>query len=196
MAIQVEACLNSRPLTSITSHSIDGVSTLTPAHFLILRKPRAYPEIPITTKPSLHRQWNMCQAMVSHFWKRWSAEYLQQLQSLQKWRKPSPNLKVGDVVIIRDNHAFTQHWPMAKVIETHPGQDRLVCVVTIKTATSTLKRPVTKLALLLSEPEDTSTDPPAAEEPNKNKSKSNTRPSIFSSLLPPPPCLGKKPWTS
>lgn len=166
IAAQVEACLNSRPLTSITSHSTDGITTLTPSHFLILRTPRAYPEIPITSSPSLHRRWNMCQAMVSHFWRRWSAEYLQQLQKLQKWRRPSANLKVGDIVILRDDHTFTQQWPMAKVLETHPGQDGLVRVVTIKTATSTLKRPVTKLALLLSDSEDTASDTPAATELN------------------------------
>ena len=184
VAAQVEACLNSRPLTYITSHSSDGVSTLTPGHFLILREPRAYPEIPITTEPSLHRRWNMCQSIVSHFWKRWSVEYLQQLQRLQKWRKPSPNLKVGDIVIIRDDHAFIQHWPMAKVLETHPGRDGLVRVVTIKTATTVLKRPVTKLALLLSE------DP----EPHSTITSSPSVPDTFGrSLLPPPGCLGKKP---
>ena len=32
---QVEACLNSRPLLAITSHDTDGVSTLTPGHFLV-----------------------------------------------------------------------------------------------------------------------------------------------------------------
>ena len=53
---QVEACLNSRPLISITSHSSDGVSTLTLGHFLINRELCAYPELPIQTEPSLHRR--------------------------------------------------------------------------------------------------------------------------------------------
>ena len=159
---QVEACLNSRPLVSITSHSTDGVSTLTPGHFLINRGRCAYPELPIQTEPSLHRRWNMCQAVMAHFWKRWSAEYLQQLQRLQKWHTPTPNLKVGDVVIIRDDNVFTNHWPMARVLETHPGKDGLVRVVSLKTKTTVLKRPVTKLALLLSEPDVPSDSPSSA----------------------------------
>ena len=34
---QIEACLNSRPLTCATSHSEDGVDVLIPGHFLIGR---------------------------------------------------------------------------------------------------------------------------------------------------------------
>ena len=96
VAIQVEAYLNSRPLVAITSHPSDGLTTLTSAHFLLQQPARALPEEAITTEPSAHRRWLMTKAMVNHFWRRWSAEYLQQLQCLQKWRRPSPNLKVGD----------------------------------------------------------------------------------------------------
>ena len=75
-------------------------------------------------------------------WKRWSTEYLQQLQALPKWRIITPNLQPGDIVVIRDDTPFTCHWPLARIIETFPGQDGLVRVVTLKTATTTLKRPV------------------------------------------------------
>ena len=48
---------------------------------------------------------------INHFWRRWSSEYLQQLQALSKWRHSTPNLQVGDVVVIRDDTPFT--WPLA-----------------------------------------------------------------------------------
>ena len=73
---QIELCLNSRPLTALTSHSLDGLTALTPGHFLIGRDLKSYPETLITTQPSLLKRWNMCQSMVHHFWQRWSAEYL------------------------------------------------------------------------------------------------------------------------
>lgn len=151
VAAQVEACLNSRPLVSTTSHSQDGIEVLTPGHFLIGRPFRAYPEQPRTTEPSLNKRWNLCQSIVTHFWRRWSSEYLQQLQRLQKWRTPSPNIKVGDIVLIKEDTTFTTHWPAARVMEVHQGQDGLVRVATVKTQTSILKRPVAKLVLLLSE---------------------------------------------
>ena len=37
---------------------------------------------------------------------------------------------------------------MARVIQTFPGQDSLVRVITFRTSTTTLKRPVNKVALL------------------------------------------------
>ena len=91
--------------------------------------------------------------MVHHFWQRWSAEYLQQMQRLQKWKTRQPNLQQGDVVLIRDDVLFVNHWPLARVIETFPGKDGIVRVATVQTSTSTYKRPVTKLAIILSKEE-------------------------------------------
>ena len=116
---QIESCLNSRPLTSITSHAIDGISALTPGHFLIGRPLKSYPETTITQEPSLLKRWTMCQAMVQC----WLTEYLQQLQSLPKWKTISPHLQPGDVIVIRDDTPFVCHWPIAKVIETFLGHD-------------------------------------------------------------------------
>ena len=44
---------------------------------------------------------------------------------------------------------MTTKWPLAKVIEVHPGTDGLVRVATVKTASGIYKRPTAKLALLL-----------------------------------------------
>ena len=150
---QVEACLNSRPLVAITSHSLDGIEALTPSHFLLGRPATSYPEDVVYSEPSLHRRWAMTKSMIQHFWRRWSAEYLQQLQKLTKWRKPNPNLTIGDVVLIKEDQTFTQQWPLARVIDVHPGRDGLVRAVTVKTQHATYKRPVAKLSLLLSQAE-------------------------------------------
>ena len=52
IATQVESCLNSRPISTTTSHSTDGIMVLTPGHFLISRELRAYPETTIQSEPS------------------------------------------------------------------------------------------------------------------------------------------------
>ena len=106
---QVEACLNCRPLCSTTSNSPDGIMLLTPGYFLIGRSLRAYPETTITSEPSLHRRWTLCQAVVHHFWRRWSGEYLQQLQNAGIWHTVKPNLQVDDLVLITDEAAFTNN---------------------------------------------------------------------------------------
>ena len=50
---EVEACLNSRPLGGLTSHSPDGITPLTPGHFFVGRALHAYPETSIDDDPSL-----------------------------------------------------------------------------------------------------------------------------------------------
>ena len=155
---QVEACLNSRPIIPMTSHNPDGLSTLTAGHFLLFKPPMAYPEDPrLPEEPSLLKKWNVCQAMVQHFWSRWSKEYLNTLQARTKWQKSRPNLQVDDVVILKEDRTFACHWPLAKIIQTYPGKDGLVRVARVKTATGEYKRPVTKLALL--HREESSQDP-------------------------------------
>ena len=178
VAAQVEACLNSRPLAAATTHSLDGVEFLTLGHFIIGRPIKAYPEQPRLTEPSLNKRWNLCPSIITHFWRRWSLEYLQQLQRLQKWRTPSPNLKVGDIVSIKEDTTFTAHWPAARVVEVHPGQDGLVRVTTVRTQTSTLKRPVAKLVLLLSELPPDSLDEPV--EPDRPEEDQPGSPSVSS----------------
>ena len=168
ISCQVEACLNSRPLLPLTSHSQDGLATLTSGHFLLFRSPTSYPEDPrLPDNPHLLRSWNQCQSMVHHFWRRWSREYLNTLQARTKWQKKQPNLQAEDIVILKPkDHFFNYHWPLARVICTHPGEDGLVRVVTIKTASGIFKRAVTRLSLLFrreqpSLQEDSNPLPPA-----------------------------------
>ena len=167
---QVEACLNSRPLLHLDSHSPDGIQPPTPGHALIGKPLVSYPE---TALPPLQRypdRWTLCQGLVQQFWKRWSKDYFTQLQSSHKWKQKKPNLCVGDVVLMRDASEFKTHWGLAKVTKVFPGEDGLVRTVevlvkkaaiptniskknftldNIKITTLTLKRPVAKLALLV-----------------------------------------------
>jgi hypothetical protein len=147
---QIEACLNSRPL--ITKHHVndDIVEPLTPGHFLIGRPLTALPDrIEETRSISLSHRWQLCQNVVHHFWKRWSTEYLTQLNKYTKWPHYSRNISVGDIVILRDNTLFPTHWPLARVVKIHPGKDKLVRVITVKTAKGSYKRPITKVVLLV-----------------------------------------------
>jgi hypothetical protein len=145
---QIEACLNSRPLTSLCS-SDEGIEALTPGHFLVNKPIMALPDHSSTQSLSLLRRWKLCQALVSHFWKRWSTEYLVTLNKFSKWRTPKDNVNVGDVVVLREDNIVPSQWPLARIVEVHPGNDGLVRVVTLKTSKGIYKRPITKIATLL-----------------------------------------------
>ena len=146
---QIEACLNSRPLTPLTSDP-DGIDIFTPGHFLIGRPLMALPDPAFSYRPiSLLRRWHLCQQIIRHFWQRWSSEYLSTLNKYTKWCHPNRNVSVGDLVILREDNIIPGKWPMARVVQVYPGKDGLVRVVTVKTAQGTYKRPITKIAVLL-----------------------------------------------
>jgi hypothetical protein len=147
---QVEACLNSRPLVPINSANDDGIEVLTPGHFLIGKPTTALPDPQISYKSiSVLRRWHLCQCLIRHFWQRWENEYLSSINKYNKWKYPSRNVAPGDVVILQESGIAPTKWPLGRVLETHPGQDNLVRVVTLKTAQGVYKRPISKIAVLL-----------------------------------------------
>ena len=148
LLIQIEACLNSRPLTPIADDD-DGIEALTPGHFLIGKPLTALPEVAPPESLSLLKRWQLCKALLRHFWKRWSAEYVTQLGRFNKWKHPTRNIQPGDLVVLHEDSPLSTKWPLARVIAVHPGRDNLVRVATIKTSSGTYTRPVNKLALIL-----------------------------------------------
>ena len=133
---QIEACLNSLPLSSIASiDNKEGIEIMTPGHFLIGCPLTAVPDPPSSYNQSitLLRCWQLCQALVRHFWKRWSAEYLTTVNHLNKWRYPTRNIEIGDIVLMREDNTGPTQWLLARVTSVYQGQDGLVRVVKLKT---------------------------------------------------------------
>lgn len=64
------------------------------------------------------------------------------------WFKREPEININDIVLVRDENTPVCRWPLARVIEKHPGRDGLTRVVTLKTENNILKRPITKISPL------------------------------------------------
>ncbi len=78
---EVEATLNSRPLTPLYSTDADDQLTITPGHFLIGRPLRSPPTLPPSqAKLSNLRRWQLVQRLNHDFWIAWRTQYLQSLQ--------------------------------------------------------------------------------------------------------------------
>jgi len=145
---QVEACLNSRPLTAMSTDPKD-FRVLTPGHFLIGGPLNSIPEQTITNEGMSHlTRWQMVTKMFQHFWKRWSQEYLTRLQQRPKWIEPKKNFAVGDIVLMKDSNIMELKWKLGRITKIHPGSDDRVRVVTLETANSIYTRPITKICLL------------------------------------------------
>ena len=145
---QIEAILNSRPLCPLTSDPSD-LDCLTPGHFLINTSLSAYPDKQLTHIPENRLKfWQKCTQIQQNFWKKWSVDYLNRLQNRPKWLKSNENLKVNDIVLLREDNVPPLYWPRARILEIHPGQDGKVRVVTLKTAVGTFTRSIAKISPL------------------------------------------------
>lgn len=95
------------------------------------------------------RRFQLMQAQMQTFWKRWSSEYLPQVQKRGKWTKFIRNIEVGDLAILKDDIVPPIYWKLVRVVKTHPGRDDVVRAVTVRnSAGMEFKRPVVKLAVL------------------------------------------------
>jgi hypothetical protein len=66
-------------------------------------------------------------------------KYLQTLLDQKKWQSPVKNIRIGDVVLIKNFHVERGHWPLGRIIKGYYGNDGLVRVVMFKLAMVCLK---------------------------------------------------------
>ncbi|XP_040172723.1 uncharacterized protein LOC120905745 [Anopheles arabiensis] len=134
---QIEAAMNSRPLLPL-SDDPNELAALTPAHFLIGTSMFAVPTVIVRFN---YTQLKSCtlddlqkwQLLVQRFWKHWATEYLQEMQkSYASGGSNNSNILPGRLVILMDESLPTTRWPLARIVEIHPGEDKIVRVVTLK----------------------------------------------------------------
>ena len=96
---EVEAIINSRPLTKL-SEDVADMATLSPNQLLLLNEgPRNFPGN-YQRSDRYNQRWRFIQYLANEFWKRWLKEYLPELQQRNKWQDKQVNIKVGDVVLL------------------------------------------------------------------------------------------------
>ncbi|KAG5863247.1 hypothetical protein JTB14_012535 [Gonioctena quinquepunctata] len=81
-------------------------------------------------------------------WSRWSKEYIGELQQRQKWKKMGPQVTKGIFVLIKDNNLPPFSWKLGRVIDTHPGEDGIIRVVSVQTSLGILRRAVSSICPL------------------------------------------------
>ncbi|XP_015375924.1 PREDICTED: uncharacterized protein LOC107170345 [Diuraphis noxia] len=145
---RIESVLNSRPLTP-SSNDPNDLECLLPGHFIISRPLCAVPEVEVpTSSVSLRNRWKLLHQVFQAFWRRWSNEYLHTLQTKGRWLVGEENIKLGELVIIRENCSSPLVWRLGRVQELLPGPDGIVRVVKLLTKQGITTRPVVKLVPL------------------------------------------------
>ena len=182
---EVEAILNSRPLSYISSDDLE--EPLTPSHMLTGRRILSLPDgastvsegdIDFEVNPQeFHARVRNLNDALDQFWDRWRNEYLLQLRerypptnSTGLPRSPIP----GEVVLIHDEHHPRTMWRLARVCEVITSSDGEIrgasLVVSTNGKLSTLRRPLSCLYPLEAEPSISSQDKtPTTDEECANK---------------------------
>lgn len=146
---KISACLNSRPLTPI-SNDPEDLSVLTPGHFLT-GQPILAPYEPLLADVPLGRlsSWQKLQKIQQEFWARWSNEYIGEQQCRNKWADPTAIIKVGDMVLVKEEVTPACNWLLGRVVEVYPSQvDELVRTCKIRTQRGMMTRAITQLCVL------------------------------------------------
>ena len=155
--VEVEAVLNSRPLTYLSTDDLE--EPLTPSHLLVGRrlldmpdhicdKPEEFEATPdLLTKRARHLE-----QTVTHFWRRWKKEYLLELRESHRYHRGKSDAKqieIDDVVVIHDEDHPRSFWRLGRIKELVVGQDGIargaILQVAGKGCYSTLRRPLQRL---------------------------------------------------
>ena len=150
---EASAIVNNRPIVPVSTDP-DSPFVLTP-NILLTQKTGDVSESPLNLnlRDLYSSQWKVVQSLADGFWLRWRQEYLQSVQPRTKWMNEQRNLKVDDIVLLKDADQHRNFWPMGRITRVFPSEDNLVrkieLVAMIEGVKRTYVRPVTQIVPLL-----------------------------------------------
>lgn len=163
LLVEVEAIINSRPLTFVSDEaSFEKVITpkdflsLNPSTTVHLHSTRTVTTdlLQLSNRNSLLETWKKGINLLESFWQMWQKEYLQNLrQRCQRHLQQHPkaqtaSLQIGDVVIINDSTPRAI-WKTGRITILHQSLDGKIRSVTVQLASGRhVIRPVNHLYLL------------------------------------------------
>ena len=149
LLIEIEACINSRPLTFLTSDPQDP-QALTPSHFLLGRVTGE--QLPINidnlfiSPQDLQVVYSVRQGCLKKFWRSWLHEYIVNLPPVATKTHHVRKVNLGDLVLLRQDNVRRLFWPLGRITRLYPGKDHVVRSVDVKMQDGTiLKRSVQML---------------------------------------------------
>ena len=154
---EVEAIVNSRPLTVKTISDPQSLTPLSPSNLLAMKNRVMMPPPDSFVRLDLHSrsQWRRVQHLTDEFWSRWRKEFLSILQGRSKWTIKKRNFKINDTVLIQTD-AARNSWPMGRILEINKDENNAVrsvkLLISKKGSSFTspiLEWPISKLVLLV-----------------------------------------------
>nr|XP_022904604.1 uncharacterized protein LOC111416738 [Onthophagus taurus] len=146
--IEIEATINSRPLTYISDDSTD-LTKLSPSHFLTEVRFCMNLTSKEISRSEILKRWRDREKTLKRFWDRWRSDYLQQLRTAHLRKSINAiSLNIGDIVLVQENSPRLQ-WKMGRIVNLYQGRDGKIRACEVKlSGGTTLRRPVQLLYLL------------------------------------------------
>lgn len=163
--VEIEAVINSRPLSYISSS--DYEEPLTPSHLVVSRRLLNLPDyLGHVCSPGdedfevnasqLTKRVKHLASVLNHFWKRWRSEYLNELRESHRYSAKTPSrlsVSKGDVVVVHDDALPCGLWKLGRIQEVLIGHDRQPQAALVRVASRDrqhvlLRRPLQLLYLL------------------------------------------------
>ena len=138
---QAEALVNFRPLTMISTGSLEDPLPITPFHLMTGRAMQAIPEHLGKDSPEpFNLQWQTRTKSLKVFWDMWLKGYCRELQRRTKWTQISREPRVGEIVMMKGDQKNRFFWPLAKIISVSKGSDNLCRTVELQTFEKSKRR--------------------------------------------------------
>jgi len=141
---KVEATINSRPLTFVGGDAPQPLST---SHFLLNRRDlyQTKTELPIDDRQTLLDHDKVRLDVLNKFWAIWHKEYLRNLPVTVSKLANRGSLKVGQIVIVREDNMPRMSWPLAKVEKMYMSNDGVCRSVLVRTKNGLFTRAIQRL---------------------------------------------------
>ena len=150
---EVEAVLNSMPLTYMSSEDVE--EPLTPSHLILGYRVMSLPNHSNVTlddpdfyesPDNLNRQFKHLATIMKKLWSQWRKEYLTDLReshrTLLAKRKTSDVVKNGELVVVHDDNLSRGQWRLSRIEEVIKGSDRQVRGARVRMQTKTRRSTV------------------------------------------------------
>ncbi|KAL9978596.1 hypothetical protein ACROYT_G016131 [Oculina patagonica] len=136
---EIEAVINSRPLTYVYDDEESISYPLTPSDLIYGRRIASTPNAAhydvISTNQSLTKKFRHHKHVLQQLTNQWRREYLLELKERSQVRPKGSNkrsISIGDIVLLKNDSTSRAFWKLGKVEELIPGRDGNVRAAVVK----------------------------------------------------------------
>ena len=130
LLIEVEAIVNSQPMTTETINDVQSHVPLSPSNLLMMKSKVVMPP-PGSFRPAdpnCRRRWRRTQHIVNEFWARSHKELIQTLQERKSCRSKRRNFQI---VLLKADYN-RNNWPIVRIIGTFPDKHGIVRTIKLR----------------------------------------------------------------